>query len=42
MELIQLTHDNIEQEHICCAVSNSKDVQVMQFTGYLIIQNHFI
>ena len=27
MELIKITHDNLEQEHICCAISNNKDVQ---------------
>ena len=29
MELIKLTHDNIDQEHICCAISNNKDVKVI-------------
>ena len=29
MELIKLTPDNIEQEHICCAIANNKDIQVM-------------
>lgn len=28
MEYIQVTKDNIENEHICCAISNNKDVQV--------------
>ncbi len=28
MELIKLTHDNIEKEHICCAIANNKDIQV--------------
>ena len=28
MEYIQVTKDNIEKEHICCAISNNKDVQV--------------
>ena len=28
MEYIQVTRDNIENEHICCAISNNKDVQV--------------
>lgn len=28
MELIKITHDNIEKEHICCAITNSKDCQV--------------
>ncbi len=29
MELIKLTHDNIETEHICCAIANDRDIQVM-------------
>lgn len=28
MEYIRVTKENIEQEHICCAISNNKDVQV--------------
>ena len=28
MEYIQVTKYNIEKEHICCAISNNKDVQV--------------
>ncbi len=24
MELIKITHDNLEQEHICCAISTNK------------------
>lgn len=28
MEYIQVTGENIEKEHICCAISNNKDVQV--------------
>lgn len=35
MELIKLTNDNIEQEHICCAISNNKDVQVMSKKNWL-------
>lgn len=35
MELIKITHDNIEQEHICCAISNNKDVQVMSKKAWL-------
>ena len=27
MELIKLTQDNLETEHICCAIANNKDVQ---------------
>lgn len=29
MELIRLTKENLEKEHICCAISNNKDTQVM-------------
>ncbi len=28
MEFIRLTHENLDAEHICCAISNNKDVQV--------------
>lgn len=28
MEYIQVTKDNLENEHICCAISNNKDAQV--------------
>ena len=35
MELIQLTHDNLEQEHICCAISNNKDIQVMSKKAWI-------
>lgn len=28
MELIRVTEENIEEEHICCAISNNKDCQV--------------
>ena len=28
MEYIQVTKDNIDKEHICCAISNNKDIQV--------------
>ena len=35
MELVKLTHDNIEQEHICCAIANNKDVQVMSKKNWL-------
>ena len=29
MELIRITEENLEAEHICCAVSNNKDCQVI-------------
>lgn len=35
MELIKLTQENIEQEHICCAIANNKDVQVMSKKRWL-------
>lgn len=35
MEFVKLTHENIEQEHICCAISNNKDVQVMSKKNWL-------
>ena len=28
MDYIRVTKENLEQEHICCAISNTKDVQV--------------
>lgn len=35
MELIKITNDNLEKEHICCAISNNKDVQVMSKKAWL-------
>lgn len=35
MELVKLTHENLEQEHICCAISNNKDVQVLAKKSWL-------
>ena len=28
MDVITLTKENLEKEHICCAISNNKDCQV--------------
>ena len=28
MEYLRVTKDNIEKEHICCAISNNKDIQI--------------
>src|SRR5574344_2379296 len=28
MEFIQVTKENLEKEHICCAISNNNDIQV--------------
>ncbi len=35
MELVKLTHENLEREHICCAISNNKDIQVMSKKNWL-------
>lgn len=35
MELIKITHENIETEHICCAIANNKDCQVLSKKSWL-------
>lgn len=35
MELITLTKENLEQEHICCAISSNKDCQVITKKNWL-------
>ena len=25
VELVKITHENLEMEHICCAIANNKD-----------------
>ena len=35
MEYIRVTKENIEKEHICCAISNNKDVQVSSKKAWL-------
>lgn len=35
MKLIQITKDNLEEEHICCAISNNKDIQVSSKKNWL-------
>lgn len=35
MEYIKLTLDNLQKEHICCAISNNKDVQVASKKAWL-------
>ena len=35
MELIRVTAENIENEHICCAISNNKDCQVASKKAWL-------
>ena len=35
MEYIRITKENLEREHICCAISNNKDVQVSSKKAWL-------
>lgn len=35
MEYIRVTKENLEKEHICCAISNNKDVQVLSKKEWL-------
>lgn len=35
MDIITVTKENIEQEHICCAISNNKDCQVMSKKSWM-------
>lgn len=35
MEYIEVTNDNIEKEHICCAISNNNDIQVSSKKAWL-------
>ncbi|SFQ49681.1 Acetyltransferase (GNAT) family protein [Lachnospiraceae bacterium XBB1006] len=35
MEYIQVTKENLEKEHICCAISNNKDAQVASKKAWL-------
>ncbi len=35
MEYIKVTKENIESEHICCAISNNKDIQVASKKAWL-------
>lgn len=35
MEYISVTKDNLEKEHICCAISNNKDIQVSSKKAWL-------
>lgn len=35
MEYIKVTNDNIEKEHICCAISNNNDIQVSSKKAWL-------
>lgn len=35
MEYIQVTKENLEKEHICCAISNNRDIQVASKKAWL-------
>ncbi|MDO4460333.1 MAG: GNAT family N-acetyltransferase, partial [Clostridia bacterium] len=35
MEYIRVTEENIDTEHICCAISNNKDIQVLSKKNWL-------
>lgn len=35
MEFIKITRENLSKEHICCAISNDKDVQVVSKKAWL-------
>lgn len=35
MEIITVTKENLEEEHICCAISNNKDCQVISKKAWL-------
>lgn len=35
MELIRITHENLETEHICCAIAGNKDCQVLSKKAWL-------
>lgn len=35
MEIIRVTSDNIDNEHICCAISSNKDIQVISKKNWL-------
>lgn len=38
MEIVTVTQENLEQEHICCAISNNRDVQVLSKKTWLASQ----
>lgn len=35
MELVRISSKNLDQEHICCAISNNKDCQVSSKKAWL-------
>ena len=35
MDYIRITKENLEKEHICCAISNNRDIQVSSKKAWL-------
>ena len=35
MEYVKVTNENLENEHVCCAISNNKDCQVAAKKAWL-------
>lgn len=35
MKYIRVTKENIEKEHICCAISSNRDIQVISKKNWL-------
>ena len=35
MNYLRITKDNIDSEHICCAISNNRDIQVSSKKAWL-------
>ena len=35
MDYIKITKENLQEEHICCAISNNRDVQVSSKKAWL-------
>lgn len=35
MEYIRVTKENLQEEHICCAISNNNDIQVASKKAWL-------
>ena len=42
MEYILVTKENLEKEHICCAISNNNDIQVSSKKNYEIKSIDFV
>ena len=42
MEYIRVTKENIENEHICCAISSNKDIQVISKKNWLVLSRAMV